>query len=190
MFDIFRLLDIFYRGGGLSKQNLSFIKKISFIHLFRFIPYPHLSYFCVLVILYIIVKDIGCLCKYIQPKQYTPTFKKPVMSSSADHTSSASNSTGTSILSQVDNKDITTNQKNNNTSNIDDIHSCVTPQKQNYSVQTTSTTTCLTPLNTTLPIAPVELHKTKQLPRLVKNIYVSILTEDLLMLPSVSNHGY
>ena len=35
--------------------------------------------------------------------------------------------------------------------------------KKNYSVQATSTTNILTPLNTTLHIAPVELHKTKQL---------------------------
>ena len=55
-------------------------------------------------------------------------------------------------------------KKNNNTSNTDDIHSFVTPRKKNYSVQATYTTTCLTPLNTTLPNAPAELHKTKQLP--------------------------
>ena len=35
--------------------------------------------------------------------------------------------------------------------------------KTNYSVQATSTTTHLTPLDTTLPIATVEIHKTKQL---------------------------
>ena len=35
--------------------------------------------------------------------------------------------------------------------------------KKNYGVQATSTTTTLTPLNTTLPIVPVELHKTKKL---------------------------
>ena len=40
---------------------------------------------------------------------------------------------------------------------------CNTTKKEN-SVQATSTTTRLTPLNNTLPIAPVELHKTKQLP--------------------------
>ena len=38
--------------------------------------------------------------------------------------------------------------------------------------------------------APVELHKTKQLPPFGKNICVSRLKEDLLMLPSVLNHGY
>ena len=76
------------------------------------------------------VKEIGRLYKYNQLKQSTPTFKKPVLSSSAAHASSASNLTGTSISSQLDNKDITTNQNKNNTSNKDDKHSCVTPKKQ------------------------------------------------------------
>ena len=40
-----------------------------------------------------------------------------------------------------------------------------TPQKQNYSVQATSTTTHLAPLNATLPILSVKLHTiTKFLP--------------------------
>ena len=76
------------------------------------------------------VKDIGRLYKYNRPKQSTPTFKKPVLSYSAAHASSASNLTGTSISSQLDNKDITTNQNKNNTSNTDDIHSCVIPRKK------------------------------------------------------------
>ena len=109
-------------------------------------------------------KEIGRFFKYNRSKLFIPTLKKPVLSSSAAHTSSASNSTQTSISSQLDNKDSTTNQNKNNTSNIDDIHSCVTPQKQNYSVQATSTPPRFTPLNATLTIAPVELHKTKQLP--------------------------
>ena len=109
-------------------------------------------------------KEISCFCKNNQLKLSTSTLKKPVVSSSAAYTSSASNSTRTSISSQLDNKDTTTNQNRNNTSNTDDIHSSLTPQKKDYSVQATSKTTCLTPLNTKLPIAPVELHKTKQLP--------------------------
>ena len=80
-------------------------------------------------------KEIGRLYKNNQSKLSTPTLKKPGLSSSAAHTSSASNLTRTSISSQLDNKGITTNKKKNNTSNIDDTHSCVTPQKQNYSVQ-------------------------------------------------------
>ena len=108
------------------------------------------------------VKDIGRFYKYNQTKQSTPIFKKPDLSSSAAHASSASNSTGISILYQLDNKDITSNQNKNNTSNTDAIHSCVTPRKK-YSVKATSTTTRLTQLSTTLTIVPVELRKTKQL---------------------------
>ena len=158
-------------------------------HLFRFLNYPHLLYLCFLVLIYIMVKDIGRIYKYNWQQQSTPTLKKRVLSSSDAYASSTSNSTGTSILSQLDNIDITTNQNSNITSNTDDIHSCVTPLKQSYSVQDISTNTILTPLNTTLTISPVELHKTKKYSRLVKNICVSRLTEDLLMLPSVSNHG-
>ena len=40
----------------------------------------------------------------------------------------------------------------------------MTPRKKNYSVLSIFTTTSLTALNTTLTIAPVDLHKTKQLP--------------------------
>ena len=81
-------------------------------------------------------KEIGRSFKYNRPKISTPTLKKPVLSSSAFHTSSASNSTRTSISSQLDNTYITKNQNNNNTSNTDEIHSCVTSQK-NYSVEET-----------------------------------------------------
>ena len=59
---------------------------------------------------------------------------------------------------------MTPSQNRNNTSNKDYIQSCVTPQKQNYIVQASSTPPCLTPINTTLLIAHVELQKTKQLP--------------------------
>ena len=51
----------------------------------------------------------------------------------------------------------------NNLSNTDDIHSCVTPQKQNYSVQATSTHTDLTPFNGTLTIPSAKLHTTTKL---------------------------
>ena len=69
-----------------------------------------------------------------------------------------------SISYQLDNKEITINQNNNNTSNTDDIHSFVTPRKKNYSVQATSTTTHFLQLNATLSISPVELHRTKTTP--------------------------
>ena len=53
-------------------------------------------------------------------------------------------------------------------SNTDDIHSCVTPQKHNISVQAKSTPPCLTPLINNLPLDPVELPKTTHLPPLEK----------------------
>ena len=52
-------------------------------------------------------------------KLSTSTLKKPVLSSSAAHTSFASNSTQISISSQLD-----------TTSNTYNIHSCVTPQNK------------------------------------------------------------
>ena len=123
--------------------------------------------------------------KYNRSKISTPTLNKTVLSSSAAHTPYTSNLTQTSISSQIDNGDITTNKNKNNTSNTDDIHSCVTPQKQNYSVHAKSTTTHLTPSNATRPIAPVELHTRKKYAPLVNNICVFRFTVDLLMLPSV-----
>ena len=62
-------------------------------------------------------------------------------------------------------------------------------RKTIYRVQATSTFTRLTTLNSTPPIAPVELHTAKKNPLQVKNICVLRLAVDLLMLPSVSNHG-
>ena len=75
-------------------------------------------------------KEIGHSFRYNLSKLSTPTLKKHVLSYLAAHTSSASNSTQTFISSQLDNKDITTNQNKKNISNTDDIHSCVTPQKK------------------------------------------------------------
>ena len=67
-------------------------------------------------------------------------------------------------MSRLDNKHITTNQNKNNISNTYDIHSCVTPQKTNYSVQATSTPNHLTPLYATLTIPSVKLHTRTKLP--------------------------
>ena len=69
---------------------------------------------------------------------------------------------------QLQHKDSTSIQNTVNISNIDDINSCLTPRKQNISVQATSTPPFLTPLINTLPLAPVELPKTTQLPPLGK----------------------
>ena len=136
----------------------------------KFLAYPYLSYSRLIVLIGTRGKEIGRSFKYNRSKISTPTLKKPVLSSSAAHTLYAINSTGTSIPYQLDNRDITTNQNNNNTSNIYDIHSCVTPRK-NYSVQTTSTHPSFTVLNTTLPIAPIELHTTTKLPPSGKDFF-------------------
>ena len=79
-------------------------------------------------------KDIGCSYKYNRSKISTPTLKKPVLSSSANYISYTTSLSQTIISSQLENKDSTTIQKTSDISNTDDIHSCVTPQKQNYNV--------------------------------------------------------
>ena len=74
----------------------------------------------------------------------------------------------TFISYQLENEDSTAIKNTSEILNTDGIQSCVTPRKQNISVQTTSTPPFLTPLITTLPIAPVDLSKTTQLPQLGK----------------------
>ena len=64
---------------------------------------------------------------------------------------------------QLQHKDSTSIQNTSDISNIYDIHSYVTPQKKNISVQATSTTPRLTPLITTLTLLPLGLPKTTQL---------------------------
>ena len=91
-----------------------------------FLNYPHFSYFCFMVPLLTMDKELGRSFKYDRSKLLTSTLKEPVISYSAVHTSSASNLTRTSISYKLDNKDITTNQNKSNISNKDDIHSCVT----------------------------------------------------------------
>ena len=113
-------------------------------------------------------KEIGHSLKFIRSKISTPTLRKPVLSSSAAHTSYTSNLTRTFISSQLENEDSTEIQNKKETSNTDDIHSCVTPQKQNYSVKAISTPPRLTQLNTTLPMSLVELQKTTKLPLAAK----------------------
>ena len=73
-------------------------------------------------------KEIGCSFKYHQSKISTPTLKKPVLSSSENHTSYTSNLTQTIISSQLENEDSTAIQNTADISTIDDIHSCVTPR--------------------------------------------------------------
>ena len=79
----------------------------------------------------------------------------------------------TIISSQLEYKDSTAIQKTSDISNTDNIHSCVTPQNQIYSLQATYILPCLTPLITTLPLAPVELTKTTELPPVGKECFFS-----------------
>ena len=89
-------------------------------------------------------KEIGRSFKYNRSKIPTPTLKKPLLSSSPNHTSYTTNSTRTIISHQLENKDSTAIRNTSDISNKYDIHSCVTPRKQNISVQATSTPPCLT----------------------------------------------
>ena len=75
-------------------------------------------------------KEIGRYFKYNRSKISTPTLKKPVLSSSANHTSYASNLTPTIISYQLENEDSTAIQNTSDISNTDDIHSCVINQKR------------------------------------------------------------
>ena len=102
-------------------------------------------------------KEIGRSYKYNRPKSSTPTLKKPVLSSSANHTSCITISNPPVTSHPRQHKGSASNQDKVNISNTDDIHSCVTPKRHNIRVQATSTPPRLTPLITTLPILPVEL---------------------------------
>ena len=93
----------------------------------------------------------------------TPTLKKPVLSSSANYTSYTTSLSQTIISSQLEHKDSTAIQKTSDISNTDDIHSCVTPRKQNYSVQSISKIPRLTPLITTLPLASFLVNKNNRI---------------------------
>ena len=113
-------------------------------------------------------KDIGCSYKHNRPKSSSPTLKKPILSSSANHTLCITISNPLITSHPRQHKGSASNQDKVKISNTDDIHSCVTPKRHNISVQVTSTPPRLTPLITTLPILPVELPKTTQLPPLGK----------------------
>ena len=65
---------------------------------------------------------------------------------------------------QLQHKDSTSIHKTVDISNIDDIHSCLTPRKRNISVKDASAPPRLTPLISTVPLVPVELTKTTQFP--------------------------
>ena len=113
-------------------------------------------------------KEIGRSYKYNLPKSSSPTLKKPVLSSSADHTSCITISNPPITSHPRQHKGTASNQDKVHISNKDYIHSCVTPKRHNISVQATSTPPRLTLFITTLPILTVELPKTTQLPLLGK----------------------
>ena len=113
-------------------------------------------------------KEIGSSYTYYRSKISTPTLKRTLLSSSVNHTSYTTNSTPTIMSYQFQHKESTSIQNKSNISNKDDIHSCVTPRKHNIRRHATSTPPRLTPLITILPLLPIELPKTTQLPRLGK----------------------
>ena len=152
-----------------------------------FLDYPPLSYFRFSVLFCTMGKDIGHFNKNNRSELSTPTLEKPVLSSSSPHTSSARNSTQTYISFRLDDKHIITNQNKKNISNVDEIQSCVTPWKQNYSVQSTSTTTHLRPLNATLHLASTKLHTTIKLPPNGKEYLFFQISKTNLRTPSVSS---
>ena len=117
------------------------------------------------------VKEIGRSYKYNRSKSSSLTLKKPVLSSSAHHTSCITISNPPITSHPRQHKGSASNQDKVNISNIDDIQSCVTPKRHNISVQATSTTPRLAPLITTLPILPIELPKTTKLPPLGKEYF-------------------
>ena len=113
-------------------------------------------------------KEIGRLKKYNRLKISIPKLKKPVLLSSANHTSYTTNLSRIIMSHQLQHKDIISIQNRVNTSNTDDIHSCLTPRKQNISVRAISTPPRLTQLIANLPLLPVELPKKTHLPPLGK----------------------
>ena len=89
-------------------------------------------------------KDIGRFYKHNRPKLSSMTLKKPVLLSLSNHTSCITISNPTITSNSRQHKDSTSIQDKVNISNTDDIHSYVTPQKNNISVQATSTPPDLT----------------------------------------------
>ena len=79
-------------------------------------------------------KDIGRFYKHNLPKSSSPTLKKPVLSSSANHTSCITISNPPITSHPHQHKGSASNIDKVNISNKDDIHSCVSPKKKIISV--------------------------------------------------------
>ena len=136
-------------------------------------------------------KDIGRFYKHNRPKSSSPTLKKPVLSSSAHHTSCITISNPNITSHQLQHKGSASNQDKVNISNTDDIHSCVTPKRHNIIVQATSTPPRLRHHWSLLYLFYLLSYQKQHIyPHLVNNICASKLTTNLLMLLSVSNQGY
>ena len=80
-------------------------------------------------------KDIGRFYKHNRPKSSSLTLKKPVLSSSANHTSCITSSNPPLTSHPPQHKGSASNQDKAKISNKYDIHSCVTPKRHNISVR-------------------------------------------------------
>ena len=78
-------------------------------------------------------KDIGRFYKHNGPKSSSPKLKKPILSSSANHTSCITISNPPITSHPRQHKGSASNLDKANISNTDDIHSCVTPKIHNTS---------------------------------------------------------
>ena len=79
-------------------------------------------------------KEIGRYFKYNRPKSSSPTLKKPVLSSSAHHTSCITIPKQPVRSHPRQHKGSASNQDKVNISNTDDIHSYITPKRHNIIV--------------------------------------------------------
>ena len=158
-------------GEAYHKHNILILYQI-IAHISVFVNSSHIIlltiFFVGVVLIGTMGNEIGRSFKYNRPKSSSLTLKKPLLSSTANHTSCITDSNQPVTSQPCQHTGSAPNQDRINISNIDDIHSCVTPKRHNISVPATSTPPRLTPLITTLPILPAELPKTTQLPPLGK----------------------
>ena len=103
-----------------------------------------ISYYFYFYLAFIMGKDIGRIYKHNQSQLSTPSIKAPVISSSASQTSSYIELSITSVSSIIYKKQTNSVlcsensiQNNLNITNNDNIQSCETQIKQNYSIPTT-----------------------------------------------------
>ena len=117
LFEILQFFDFFQREG-ITQHNILIIHKKNHISRFCWV-FSHNLIYHIFVLYYSLSpleRKLVVFFRYNWSKISIPTLKKPVLSFSADHTSSASNLTQTFIASHLDNEDSTSIQNNNNTS--------------------------------------------------------------------------